>query len=87
MGIYFGSQTKHDYTLVDELPKKGDIRTTKEGFKQECTLVKPAFYGFKYPDEENYKEYNAYLVSWEPLDDDGWSDDERICVRKNEYPL
>lgn len=84
MKIYFGSQTEHGYELVDELPKAGDIRT-KDGFKQECTAVKHAFGGYKYADDESYIKYDPYLVSWEPLDDDGISDDDRICIKREEY--
>ena len=82
--IYFGTQRDHGYTVVEKLPKIGDIQAGRNGVDEICVSVKPAFYGYKYPEEESYKKYAPYIARWNEQTEDGEERIERICIKRDE---
>lgn len=84
MKIYFISQPKHGYTLVDKLPQKGDIKISENGVEMKCLNVSLTFLGgYKYANEDiNYQKYEPYTVTWIEQAEDGEDFLERICIER-----
>lgn len=87
MTIFFGRQLNHDYEEVERLPNVGDIQHGRNGVDEKCVSVSPAFWGYKYPEDETYKKYAPYIAKWKEQTEDGAEYFDRICIKRDEYLL